>query len=311
MHEHDQGCFSPWAETKEIPERGELYFLWHPGTEDVSSGYGLVAKEGFKDHLVGILMVDRPRPVDPEWLKEVEATFGEYHLVAMTAAGERGIGCQMQIEPDSLPHLRQYPGEKATAIRTALEPLLANPPKPVFILHWDEEVRLWRSQFPPPDELPAEIREVFERFGYGCLAAETNIGVVHVCHAADSDIEGFANKPVLYQWQLVKMPTAPLIRLELAILDHPSNPYRLESFLNVAQEDQARILAQLANQDPLYLAFHGDDLNYRFTKIVDHDRQQWQYLDELVEEATDYWDAIPPEQRDFDQAKAEFMRRFM
>jgi hypothetical protein len=153
-------------------------------------------------------------------------------------------------------------------------------------------------------ELPEEIRQVFEAFGYGCLAAETNIGVVHVCHAADSDIEGLANKPVPYQWQLAKMPTASLIRLELAILDRPSNPYRFESFLNVAEEDQARVLAQLAGQDRLYLAFYGDDFNHRFTKVVNHDRQQWQYLDELVMEAVEHWHQIPPEQRDFDQAKA-------
>lgn len=262
-------------------------------------------------------MVDRPKPADPEWLEEVEATFGECHLVAMTATGERGIACQMQIEPESLPYLRQYPGEKATAIQTALEPLLEDPPKPVFTLRWDEEVRLWRSQFAPTDELPGEIREVFERTGYGCLAAETNIGVIHVCHAADGDIEGFANKPVLYQWQLIKMrsdeghPLAPLIRLEMTILDDLVNPYKFESFLDVAQEDQARVLAQLANQDRLYLAFYGDDLTHRFTKIIGHDEQQWQYLDELVAEAIDYWGEIPPEQRDFDRAKAEFMARFV
>jgi hypothetical protein len=159
--------------------------------------------------------------------------------------------------------------------------------------------------------LPEEIRQVFERFGYGCLAAETSIGVVHICHAADGDIEDFANKPVSYQWQLVKMPTAPLIRLELTIHDRPSNPYRFGSFLNVAEEDQARVLAQLAGQDQLYLAFYGDDLSHRFTKIVNHDRQQWQYLDELVAEALKHWQQIPPEQRDFDKAKAEFVRRFL
>jgi hypothetical protein len=270
---------------KEVIERGELYFLWHPITADVFSGYGLTTRRGSKEFLVGLLMVDRPKPADPEWLSEVEATFGEYHLVAMTATGERGIACQMQIEPESFPYLRQYPGEKADAIRTALKPLLADPPHPVFTLRWDEEARLWRSQFAPFAELPGEMREVFERFGYGCLAAETNIGVVHVCHAADSDIDGFANKPVLYQWQLIKMPTAPLIRLELVIVDHPINPYKFESFLNVAQEDQARVLSQLANQDQLYLAFYGDGLNHRFTKIIEHDEQQWQYLDELVREA--------------------------
>jgi hypothetical protein len=135
--------------------------------------------------------------------------------------------------------------------------------------------------------------------------------VVHVCHAADSDIEGFAGKPVLYQWQLIQMPTAPLIRLELTILDQPDNPFRFESFLNVAEESQANVLSQLANQDWLYLAFYGDDLTHRFTKIVHHDRQQWQYLDELVDRATRYWHQLPPDRRDFDQAKAEFMRRFV
>lgn len=160
-------------------------------------------------------------------------------------------------------------------------------------------------------ELDQTLHEVFRGFGYGCLAVETDIGIVHICHAADDDIEGFANKPVLYQWQLTEMPTAPLIRLELVILDRPGNPFKFESFLNAAEEDQADVLAQLANQDQLHLAFYGDDLTYRFTKVVKHHRQQWQYLDELVDLATSYWDRIPPERRDFDQAKAEFMSRFV
>jgi hypothetical protein len=114
----------------------------------------------------------------------------------------------MQIEPESLPHLRRFPNEKAAAIQTALQPLLVNPPKPLFTLRWDQESRNWCSEFAPMAKLPEEIRQVFEGLGYGCLAAETNIGVIHVCHAADSDIEGFANKPVSYQWQLTKIPAA-------------------------------------------------------------------------------------------------------
>jgi len=45
--------FAP-AERGEVPRRGDLYFLSHPGTDDVFSGYGLVAREGFKDYLVGV-----------------------------------------------------------------------------------------------------------------------------------------------------------------------------------------------------------------------------------------------------------------
>jgi hypothetical protein len=297
------------APRKETIGRGELLFLSHSGTEEVFSGYGLTMQPRTEELLVGLLMVDRPHQADPEWLAEVEATFGEYELIPMTPTGERGIACQMQIEPESLPHLRRFPGEKAAAIEMALQPLLLNPPKPAFTLRWDEEWRNWRSEFPAMDALPEEVRHVFEDFGHGCLAAETNVGVVHVCHAADIDIEGFVNKPVSYQWQLVKMPTAPLIRLELTILDHPSNPYRFESFLNAAEEGQARVLAKLAGQDQLYLAFYGDDFTHRFTKVINHDRQQWQYVDELVAEALEHWHQIPPEQRDFDHAKAEFMRR--
>ena len=89
MHERDRGHIAPSGEAKEAPQRRDLYFLWHPSTEDVFSGYGLIAREGIKDHLVGIPMVDRPRRADPEWLQEVEATFGECCLVPMTATGEK------------------------------------------------------------------------------------------------------------------------------------------------------------------------------------------------------------------------------
>jgi len=189
--------------TRETIERGTLFFLWHPGTEQIFSGYGLAMRPGSNELLSGLLMVDRPRPADPQWLAEVEATFGECHLVPMTPAGGRGISCQMQIEPDSLPHLRRFPGEKTAAIQRALKPLLENPPKPAFTLRWDDKVRAWCSRFALLAELPGEIREVFERTGYGCLAAEANVGVVHVCHALDADVEDFAGKPVVCQWQLI------------------------------------------------------------------------------------------------------------
>ena len=293
---------------KESIGQGELFYLWHPETDQIFSGYGLTHESGRKDRLVGLLMVDRPHPADPDWLEAVASTFGECQLVPMTAAGERGLACQMRIENGSIPYLRQFPSKFSAAIQPALEPLLEEQPAPVLNLHWDEETRLWHSELATSNELSPELREVFENIGYGCLAAETNSGIVHVCHAPDRDIEGFVDKPVRYQWQLIKMPTAPLIRLDVVIVDRPENPFKFESFLNVAEEDQSQVLADLANQGQLQLAFYGDDLKYRYTKTVKHDEQQWQQLDELVEQAARYWEEIPVEQRDFDQAKAEFMR---
>ena len=297
--------------TKEVINRGDLYFLWHPGSENVFSDYGLALKVGSNEHLVGLLMIDRPPQGVAEWLQTVEEAFGQYELMAMTSAGERGILCQMQIEPESQPYLKQFPFDKAAAIETSLQPLLDERPIPAFNMGWDEGSRAWLSQIASPDELPPELREVFERTGYGCLAIEANIGIVHVCHAADSDIEDFADKPVWSQWQLILMPTAPLIRLEMTIYDDPVSPYRFESFLNSAAEDQAQVLTDLANQEELHLAFYSDDLRYRYTKIIPHDEGQWQQLDQLVEKADAHWRAIPPEQRDFDLAKAAFMRHFI
>src|SRR5882724_12604731 len=55
----------PWAK---VTSRGEvkmrereppLVLLWHPGTRDIFSGYGLRMAPA---HLVGVVMVDRPRP---------------------------------------------------------------------------------------------------------------------------------------------------------------------------------------------------------------------------------------------------------
>jgi hypothetical protein len=293
---------------KETIAKGELFVLSHPGTIDTFSGYGLTLIPDSKEFLVGLLMVDRPKPADPDWLQGVETTYGECQLVPMTATGERGIACQMQVDSNSEQYLERFPGDKADAIQTVLRPFLENPPKPTFTLYWDQETHFWQSHFAYPFALPEELRQVFQLTGYGCIAAETNVGVVHICHASDTDIEGFANKPVLSQWQLIVMPTAPLIRLELTILDRPDNPFRFESFLNVADTSQVGILKQLANQEELYLSFYGNDLTYRFTKVITHSRQQWQQLDELVQQALNFWETMPQEKRDFDRAKEEFLK---
>jgi hypothetical protein len=156
-------------------------------------------------------------------------------------------------------------------------------------------------------ELVPELKELFRETGYGCVPVESDIGVIHICHATDADIAGFTNKPVWYQWQLIQMPSAPLVRLEIVIVDQPVNPYRFESFLNVGSEDQAHVLSTLANQDSLYLAFYGDALTYTYTKTLPHTEQQWQQLDALIVQATDYWQQLHPDFRDFDRAKARYM----
>jgi hypothetical protein len=141
------------------------------------------------------------------------------------------------------------------------------------------------------------------------LAAETTGGVVHVCHAPDVDIAHFEGQPVRSRWELIKMPTAPLVRLELEVFDMPFQPYRFESFLNVGAEDQLRMLTTLAGQEKLYLAFYGTDLEYQHTVTIPHDEQQWQQLDEIVAEALAYWQSLPAETQDFDLAKITYFNQ--
>jgi hypothetical protein len=159
-----------------------------------------------------------------------------------------------------------------------------------------------------PGELPSELKEIFESTGPGCIPAETDLGIVHICHAADRDIDRFTNKPTLYQWQLALMPTAPLLRLSLQIIDQPLDPYKFESFLNMGRVEDARVVATLGSQESLYLSFYGQELTYRFTKVIGHNASQREQLQRLAELAADRWRQIPEAQRDFDQAKAEFQR---
>jgi len=64
-------------------------------------------------------------------------------------------------------------------------------------------------------------------------------------------------------------------------------------------------------QDRLYLAFNGDDLSHRSTKIAHHDEQQRCRLDYLMYEAMDYWAQIPMKRRDLGQTEAPFIRWFV
>jgi hypothetical protein len=276
----------------ELPQRGELLCLYHP------AGY-----------IVGLLMVDRPFPAPEAWLQTVQETYGECELLPMTASGERGLLCQMQVEEGSLSHLYSFPGfpDQIQSFQEALAPLLEKLPAPMLAVRWDEERRVWLSQMVFMNRLPPAVHEVFAETGYGCLAVESSMGVVHVCHAADVDIEHFADYPIKPRWSLERMPTAPLVRLELTIQDDPDLPYVFESFLNVGNPDQLAVLAQLAGQEELYLTFYGDDLTYRYTIALAQDEQQWQALDELTAKALTYWESLPPEARDYDQAKADFM----
>jgi hypothetical protein len=123
---------------REVP----LVFLWHPGTRDRFSGYGLIIA---LSRLVGLIMVDRPTVADPEWLAEIERTFGSYELIPMTQTGERGIVCQMQVAEDSGQYLKRLVHPQSRAIREALRPLRRHPPSVTLEVRWQADRQCWVS----------------------------------------------------------------------------------------------------------------------------------------------------------------------
>lgn len=125
----------------------KITFLWHPGTTDIFSGYGLVIGPA---HVVGLVMVDRPKPVDPRWLETMQGAFGDYQLVAMTQSGERGIVCQMLIAQESTPFLRVLPHPRLGTLRTALLPLFQELPAVTLALAWYPDTQCWVSQIVAP-----------------------------------------------------------------------------------------------------------------------------------------------------------------
>ena len=280
---------------------------------DLFSGYGLTNQAGRADRLIGLVMVDRPHPVNPAWLAEIEARYGDYQLVPMTQTGERGILAQMRIDPESVPVLERFSGGPLGAIAQdftrVLKPFLEAPPAPILKLRWDEAQKLWTSEFWVG--LPPALQEVFAEMGYGVIAVERDDhSVGFVTHAADADIKRFRHAPVLWQWELIPMPSAPLIRYRAEILDNPADPYRLEHFLNVADSEQARCLARLVNQPELTFDFFGDEYEYAFSKRIDHPQAQRERLQAIVRRAIEEYGSIPAAKRDFDRAKALFQRYF-
>ena len=293
---------------QEIVVPGQLYSLSHPGSA-LFSGYGLTTHAGRKDRLIGLLMVDRPRPVDPNWLAEIETLYGDYRLVPMTASGERGLVTQMRIAAESVPHLARFLHPMGQAITRVLQPLLETPPAPVLKLRWSPEQQLWTSSF--WQGLLPEMQAVFEQLGEGCFAAErADNTVAFVTHAADADIERFHDAPVRWRWELIPMPSAPLIRFRAAILDTPDNSYVLEHFLNLEDPGQAHCLARLVDQEELIFDFYGQDYEYAYSKKIAHPPARRQDLQEIVRWAIEYYGTIPERERDFDRAKALFQRYF-
>lgn len=178
-------------------KKGELFFLLHPG-EVQFSGYGLTLERGSISPLVGVLMIDRPRPASSEWLGQVQNRFGRFDLVNMTKTSERGITCQMWIGEENLVHVRQLSGSFTKVLQAALFPLLVQLPAPQFDVFWDEEERLWKSQFHQPTAKSSEVRQKIPRFSLGAVVATP--GAIDAMKEAGQVPQEFLHRHIVGDW---------------------------------------------------------------------------------------------------------------
>jgi hypothetical protein len=155
---------------------GGLYYLWHPGTRDRFSGYGLFVAPG---RLVGVIMVDRPHIADPVWLADIELTFGSYQLVTMTQTAERGIVCQMEVAEDSRGYVKRLVHSHNPALRRALRPLRRHPPAVTLAVRWEAAHSGWVS---------AIVRPFQPKFPLGQLVA-TRGAVAALAESGHSPME--------------------------------------------------------------------------------------------------------------------------
>ena len=125
-------------------DKKPLYYLSHEN-KNVFSGYGIPIKEN-KKYLVGLLLVDKPKKADEEWLNSIYEQFGELTLMVMTNKGERGIFCQMDIKDNSTDKIIELKTPLDYKIKRALFRYMDELPKPYFKMEWDENIKLWKSE---------------------------------------------------------------------------------------------------------------------------------------------------------------------
>jgi hypothetical protein len=121
-----------------------------------------------------------------------------------------------------------------------------------------------------PSEFLPELAEFLRRSGdYTCVTQATSQGTAYVIRTLAADLATLrGTMPIGLRHKLYEHPAAPVIRTILTIMDRPQSPLRVETFINVAEEDQRADFAALADQEQLLLLFYDEQLQHRLTKLV-------------------------------------------
>jgi hypothetical protein len=136
-----------------------------------------------------------------------------------------------------------------------------------------------------------------------CLLHGSDIGSPYVVTTRARELDRLRGTyPIGLEHQLFADPHAPVIRTLLTFHDDPAAPLRIETFTNVEDPAQRAPFAALADQAEIPLLFSDGRLAHRLSKRLRNATADQIPL--ILAEAERLLAAIPPDHRDFDQAKA-------
>jgi hypothetical protein len=154
-----------------------------------------------------------------------------------------------------------------------------------------------------PVELPPELAAFLADQGLTALLHGSDAGPLYVVKAPEVELQTLGGPiPIALVHQLYAHPRSPIVRTLLTFHDLPDRPLRLESFVNVGDPDQRDPFAALAEHDEISLLFYDEFLRHRRSKRMTNTAAG--FVPTIVGEADRLLATIPPDQRDFDAAKA-------
>jgi hypothetical protein len=136
--------------------------------------------------------------------------------------------------------------------------------------------------------LSDELRAALQTVESACLIAEVNYETAVIVKVEGRDAEGFRGAPIKYWYELGPMEAGPVLCLAVEVLDDPTQPFFMETLLNVASEYDLLLARKLQAQRTLTLHFFDENLEYHFSKCIQHRDQQRRELSQLVEMALEY-----------------------
>ena len=159
--------------------------------------------------------------------------------------------------------------------------------------------------FPTP--LTTELSAFLKDKDTACLTQATVDGAVYVVKLPASEIVSMRGRvPIRFQHELYQHEAAPVIRTVISIYDKPNQPMKLETYTNVADEDQRNDFASLAGQWLLHLLFYDEQLTHRLSKAVPSDVSAG--MAQVLSTAEQMLAEMDPTKVDFDRAKEAVMR---